>query len=117
MKENKCDCKPKNKSLTDFTKNKFPAAEDISALSDFFKVMGDGTRLKILIALIHNEFCVGEIAYMLDMSQSAVSHQLKVLKSAKLIKARRDGRMIYYSLDDEHIEDILDESMTHVLDC
>ena len=95
----------------------FPGEEDITALSDFFKVMGDGTRLKILIALINGEFCVSELADILNMSQSAVSHQLKALRNAKLIRSRRDGRMIYYALDDDHIKDILDESMIHVLDC
>ena len=95
----------------------FPGADDITALSDFFKVMGDGTRLKILIALINGEFCVSELSSILNMSQSAVSHQLKSLRNAKLIRARRDGRMIYYALDDDHIKDILDESMIHVLDC
>ena len=69
------------------------------------------------VALINGEFCVSELADILNMSQSAVSHQLKALRNAKLIRSRRDGRMIYYALDDDHIKDILDESMIHVLDC
>lgn len=106
-----------NDNNTKEIKVHFPGEEDITALSDFFKVMGDGTRLKILIALINGEFCVSELADILNMSQSAVSHQLKALRNAKLIRSRRDGRMIYYALDDDHIKDILDESMIHVLDC
>ena len=106
-----------NDNNTKKIKVHFPGEEDITALSDFFKVMGDGTRLKILIALINGEFCVSELADILNMSQSAVSHQLKALRNAKLIRSRRDGRMIYYALDDDHIKDILDESMIHVLDC
>lgn len=106
-----------NDNNTKEIKVNFPGEEDITALSDFFKVMGDGTRLKILIALINGEFCVSELADILNMSQSAVSHQLKALRNAKLIRSRRDGRMIYYALDDDHIKDILDESMIHVLDC
>ena len=106
-----------NDNNTKKIKVNFPGEEDITALSDFFKVMGDGTRLKILIALINGEFCVSELADVLNMSQSAVSHQLKALRNAKLIRSRRDGRMIYYALDDDHIKDILDESMIHVLDC
>lgn len=106
-----------NDNNTKMIKVNFPGEKDIIALSDFFKVMGDGTRLKILIALINDEFCVSELADILNMSQSAVSHQLKALRNAKLIRSRRDGRMIYYALDDDHIKDILDESMTHVLDC
>lgn len=107
MKENK----------SDQIKIDFPGADDILALADFFKVMGDGTRLRILIALINGEFCVSQLAEILNMSQSAISHQLKALRSAKLIRSRRDGRMIYYALDDDHIKDILDESMIHVMDC
>lgn len=106
-----------NDNNTKEIKVHFPGEEDIIALSDFFKVMGDGTRLKILIALINGEFCVSELADILNMNQSAVSHQLKALRNAKLIRSRRDGRMIYYALDDDHIKDILDESMIHVLDC
>ena len=104
MKENKCDCKPIN-------------IDDILDLADFFKVMGDSTRLQILMALIQDEFCVSDFSYMLNMSQSAISHQLKALKNAKLIRGRREGRVIYYSLDDGHIKDILAEALVHVLDC
>ena len=100
MRETKIDTQPIHKEL-----------------ADFFKVMGDGTRLQILIALIQNEFCVSDLSYILDMSPSAISHQLKALKVAKLIKSRRDGRKMFYSLDDDHIKDILDDSMVHVLDC
>lgn len=117
MRANKVDTQPINKRLADKAVSNLPEPDNISELSDFFKVMGDSTRLKILISLIQNEFCVSDLSYILDMSPSAISHQLKALKLAKLIKSRRDGRKMFYSLDDNHIKDILDDSMSHVLDC
>lgn len=86
----------------------------ISLLTDFFKVMGDNTRLQILIVLINNELCVNDISKLLQLSQSAISHQLKQLRLAKLIKARRSGRTVYYSLDDEHVETILNMAIEHL---
>lgn len=116
MSDNTRDFTPINKELADDVRKHLPDTNDIMDLADFFKVMGDNTRLKILIALLSNELCVSDLSYLLSMSQSAISHQLKALKRAKLIKSRRDGRMMYYSLDDDHIKCILDDSMAHILD-
>jgi ArsR family transcriptional regulator len=117
MSKLKCDCNPQNPDRILEALETMTSLEDIQLLVEFFKVMGDTTRLRILIALEKNEFCVSDLSCMLNMTQSAISHQLKALKNAKLIKSRRDGRIIYYSLDDDHIKDILAQSMTHVLDC
>ena len=114
---NKCDCSPQNPDLIEAVKSKIPNIDDIQTLAEFFKLMGDSTRLQILIALIHNEFCVSDLSNILNMTQSATSHQLKALKNAKLVKARRQGKSMYYSLDDDHIEDIMAESLVHVIDC
>lgn len=114
---NKCDCAPQNPDLIEAVKHKIPNIDDIQTLAEFFKLMGDSTRLQILIALIHNEFCVSDLSNILNMTQSATSHQLKALKNAKLVKARRQGKSMYYSLDDDHIEDIMAESLVHVIDC
>ena len=114
---NKCDCQPQNPEEIEAVKKKIPKLDDIYKLAEFFKLMGDSTRLQILIALIHNEFCVSDLSNILNMTQSATSHQLKALKNAKLVKARRQGKSIYYSLDDDHIEDIMAESLVHVIDC
>ncbi|MBP3870329.1 MAG: helix-turn-helix transcriptional regulator, partial [Faecalicoccus sp.] len=84
-----------------------PCQEEIELLSDFFKVMGDSTRLRLLMALENGELCVSDLSNVSNMTRSAVSHQLKTLKNAKLIKSRRDGKTIYYSLDDEHIHSVL----------
>ena len=86
----------------------------ITDLSDFFKILGDSTRLQILMALEHAELCVSDIAYLLNMTVSAVSHQLKSLKTAKLVKLRRDGKSIYYALDDDHINKLLSVSLEHI---
>ena len=88
--------------------------EYLYELADLFKVFGDTTRIKILYALFESELCVGDIALVLGMSQSAVSHQLRVLKDSKLIKFRREGKVIFYSLDDDHVRTIMSMGMEHV---
>lgn len=85
-------------------------------IADFFKVFGDPTRIRILQVLFEEEMCVCDIAYLLDMSQSAISHQLRVLKQAGVVKFRKEGRVVYYSLDDDHIEAIFDQGYQHVLE-
>ncbi|SHF04198.1 ArsR/SmtB family transcription factor [Clostridium fallax] len=95
-------------------KNKLPKEELLYDLAEFFKVFGDSTRIKIICALFESEMCVCDIANLLSMTQSAVSHQLRVLKQARLVKFRRDGKVIYYSLDDEHIKHIFDEGLSHI---
>ena len=88
--------------------------KQLSAVSEFFKVLGDETRMKIINALSHGELCVSYIAAALGMTQSAVSHQLKLLRMANQVKARREGKSIYYSLDDQHVIDILEEALIHI---
>lgn len=95
-------------------KEKQPDDEYLYELADLFKVFGDTTRIKILYALFESELCVGDIALVLGMSQSAVSHQLRVLKDSKLIKFRREGKVIFYSLDDDHVRTIMSMGMEHV---
>jgi ArsR family transcriptional regulator len=83
-------------------------------LAEFFKVFGDSTRIRILYALHEGELCVCDIASLLGMTQTAVSHQLRVLKTSKLVKARRNGKTVFYSLDDDHIHTILNMGMHHI---
>lgn len=83
-------------------------------ISDFFRVFGDTTRIKILNALFLSELCVNDIAALLRMEQSAVSHQLRILKSSGLVKKRREGKTIFYSLNDEHIKQIFHQSLDHL---
>ncbi|MDD5948896.1 MAG: metalloregulator ArsR/SmtB family transcription factor [Lachnospiraceae bacterium] len=91
-----------------------PAEEELYDLAELFKVFGDSTRIRILHALLESELCVGDIAQILNLSQSAVSHQLKILKDAKLVRFRREGKIIFYSLDDEHVRTILSMGMEHI---
>ena len=103
-----------NTEITDRLKNEIPNAETVTELSDVFKVFGDSTRIKILWVLFAEERCVHEICEKIGMTQSAISHQLRVLKQARLVKARRDGKNTFYSLDDEHVKRIIEQVMIHI---
>ena len=102
-----------NKELYDIQKN-LPDRDVIYNLAELFKVFGDTTRVRILYVLFESELCVNDIAEILGMTQSAISHQLSVLKSSKLVKSRKDGKSVYYSLDDDHIKQIFDQGLAHV---
>ncbi len=90
--------------------------ETLYELADFFKIFGDTTRIKILSALFISEMCVCDLAALLNMNQSAVSHQLRILKQARLVKPRKDGKVVYYSLADEHIKMIFDQGIVHIME-
>ena len=92
-----------------------PDPVDLYELADLFKLFGDSTRLGILWALSESEMCVCDLCALLKMKQPAVSHQLKNLKQSRIVKARRDGKIVYYSLDDDHIRSLLTMGMEHVL--
>lgn len=91
-----------------------PDDEILYDLAELFKVFGDSTRIKILYSMFENELCVNDIASLLHLSQSSVSHQLRILKTSKLVKFRREGKSIFYSLDDEHVRAIISMGMEHV---
>lgn len=91
-----------------------PDEQQLLDLSEFFKVFGDSTRIKILYVLSQSEMCVCDIATLLQMGQSAISHQLRVLKQMRLVKFRRDGKTVFYSLSDDHIQTILAQGMEHI---
>ena len=91
-----------------------PPEEILYELAELFKVFGDSTRIRILYVLFEHELCVGDIAELLNMSQSSVSQQLRILKDAKLVKYRREGKSIYYALDDDHVYHIIEMGMEHV---
>lgn len=93
---------------------KMPSDEKLYDLADFFKIFGDSTRIKILTVLLCSEMCVCDLAQILGMTQSAISHQLRVLKQMELVKNRRDGKTILYSLTDSHIETILSQGLEHI---
>lgn len=91
-----------------------PSENTMRDLADFYKVFGDLTRVKILCALFQSELCVCGLAEVVEMTQSAVSHQLRILKQMKLVKNRREGKTIYYSLADSHIQSIINQGMEHI---
>ena len=109
-----CDCDVIHEHLVDDTRKRMQPEEEYRRLATLFKMFGDGTRVKILHALEQNEMCVCDLAALLGMTKSAVSHQLKALRLANLVKFRRDGQVIYYSLADDHVKYILDIGFDHI---
>lgn len=95
---------------------KMPEEDNLYDLAELFKVFGDSTRIRIIWALFESEMCVCDIAYLLNMTQSAISHQLRVLKAARLVKYRRSGKTVYYSLDDSHIKQIFEMGIEHIIE-
>lgn len=113
-KSESCSCNVIHKEVVENVKNKLPKEEALYDLAELFKVFGDSTRIKIICSLFESEMCVCDLSVLLNISQSAISHQLRVLKSARLVKFRRAGKVIYYSLDDEHIKQIFDAGLHHI---
>lgn len=116
-KENKltvCDCEVIHADVVETVSKHMPNDEKLYDLADFFKMFGDSTRIKILWALDKTEMCVCDLAVLLNMTKSAVSHQLKTLRQEKLVKYRREGKIVLYSLLDEHVKDILEIGLEHI---
>ena len=111
-----CEVKAIHKDIVEKVEKTMPEEEVVYDLSDFFKILGDTTRMKILSALFQEEMCVCDIAYLLKMTQSAISHQLRVLKQGRFVKYRKEGKVVYYSLEDDHIKHIVEQGMTHILE-
>ncbi len=113
MSHKGCCIGPDDKRINEL-RDKMPNEEELFDLSEFFKVFGDSTRIKIICALFDGEMCVGTIANLLGMSQSSISHQLRVLKNSRLVKARKEGKQVFYSLDDAHVKDIYYMGLEHI---
>ena len=113
-KSESCSCNVIHKEVVENVKNKLPKEETLYDLAELFKVFGDSTRIKIICSLFESEMCVCDLSVLLNISQPAISPQLRVLKSARLVKFRRAGKVIYYSLDDEHIKQIFDAGLHHI---
>lgn len=109
-----CDVTCVHNDLVQKVKEMMPDEELIGELADFYKVFADPTRVKILCVLLESEMCVCDLAEFLGMTQSAISHQLRVLKQMKLVKNRRDGKTVFYSLADGHIQSILSQGIEHI---
>lgn len=109
-----CDCGQVHEDTVKRVQQMMPEDETLFDLAELFKVFGDTTRIKILYLLHESELCVCDIAQLLGMSQSAVSHQLRTLKNSKLVQFRRAGKTVFYSLADSHVHSILNQGMEHV---
>ena len=109
-----CDCSIIDEEKVARVRAKLPPTEALFDVAEFFKVFGDSTRTRILFALKHADLCVCDLAVLLDMTHSAISHQLKVLKKNRLVKSSRSGKLVYYSLDDDHILHIFNEALHHI---
>ena len=109
-----CDTYEPHAELVKNLKEKMPDVDELYDLAELFKVFGDSTRIRILFALFEDDICVCDLAEALNMTQSAISHQLKILKQSKLVKSRREGRQVFYYLADEHVRTIIDQGREHI---
>jgi len=103
-----------NQENVDIVLEKLIPEDDIVDISEIFKILGDPTRMRIVAALRIKELCVGDITALMEISLSGVSHQLRLLKNRRIVKTRRDGKMMYYSLDDDHIVALIDVALNHI---
>lgn len=110
----KCDCTIIHEDTVNKVREAMPPEESLYDLAELFKVFGDSTRIRILYALSNSPMCVCDIAALLGMTQSAISHQLRVLKQSRLVKYRKEGKVVYYSLDDDHVNQIFSQGLDHV---
>ena len=110
----RCDQELIHSEALSVVKGHMPPEEELLDMAELFKVFGDTTRIKILYALFESELCVCDIARVLDLTQSAVSHQLRILKGGKLVKYRREGKTVFYSLADDHVRSIINQGMDHI---
>ncbi len=110
----KCDYTLIHEDRVRQVRDNMPPKQELQKLSQLFKVFGDYTRIRIIHALFECEMCVCDLAYLLGVTQSAVSHQLRVLKQSNIVKYRREGKVVYYSLDDEHVQQIFSVGLSHI---
>ncbi|MEG1800961.1 MAG: metalloregulator ArsR/SmtB family transcription factor [Oscillospiraceae bacterium] len=110
----KCSCCERHAATVENAQRSMPTEKELQGISAFFKVLGDPTRIKMMSVLEKGELCVCDLAVALDMTKSAISHQLSGLRSAKLVKSRREGKNIFYSVDDDHVREVLTLAYTHI---
>ena len=112
--EEKLDLKYADHDVVCSLREQMSEEQELYELADLFKVFGDSTRIKILLVLYKGEMCVNDIAVTLDMSQSSISHQLRILKQNRLVKFRKEGKIVFYSLADQHVFSIVEQGLEHV---
>ena len=109
-----CDCNIIHEDIVNKTLKNMPDQDLFNELAEFFKIIGDVTRTKILFALDQNEMCVCDIANVLGMTKSSISHQLATLRNSGIVKSRREGKEVYYTLDDEHVKQVFEIGIEHI---
>ncbi len=109
-----CDAQELHPDLLTIVNEQMPPEEELYNLAELFKIFGDSTRIRILFVLFEAEVCVCDLAHALNMTQSAISHQLRILKQNKLVKNRREGKSIFYSLADDHVRTIIAQGLEHI---
>ena len=109
-----CDCNIIHQEVVDKTLEKMPDGDVFNKLAKFFKILGDTTRARILFALDQNEMCVCDIANVLGMSKSSISHQLGTLRRSGIVKCRKEGKEVYYMLDDDHVKGLFELGIEHI---
>jgi len=109
-----CDFIHAHEEIVKKVRESIPGEEELFELAELYKIFADSTRIKILYVLFESEMCVCDIAQILEMSQSAISHQLRVLKQAKLVRFRREGKTVFYSLSDDHVRTIINQGINHI---
>lgn len=109
-----CDCYQPHDTLVQKVNEQMPEEEELYDLAELFKVFGDSTRIRILFVLFQSEVCVCDLAETLNMTQSAISHQLRILKQSRLVKSRREGKSVFYSLADGHVRTIIAQGREHI---
>ena len=109
-----CDCNVIHEEIVAKTIKNMPNSDTFNLLAEFFKILGDTTRSKILFALDQNEMCVCDIANVLGMSKSSISHQLGTLRRSRIVKCRKSGKEVFYMLDDNHIKEVFEIGMEHI---
>lgn len=110
----RCEVHELHQASIETVREAMPPDADLFFLAELFRVLGDHTRVRVLAALSHAELCVCDLAELLGMSHSAVSHQLRALRAARLVRGRRDGKNVFYSLDDHHVRDLMAQGLDHV---
>ena len=111
-----CEFMHAHDEIEERVQKEMPGEDTLYDLTELFRIFGDSTRIRILYVLFEAEMCVCDIAALLGMTQSAISHQLKALKNARLVKSRRDGKTVFYSLADDHVKTIIDQGLEHILE-
>lgn len=109
-----CDFIHAHEEIVERVRNQIPGEDTLYDLSELFRIFGDSTRIRILYVLFESEMCVCDIAALLGMTQSAISHQPRALKNARLVKARREGKTVFYALADDHVKTIINQGLEHV---